>query len=332
MLFGSNNETYVLSKVLNPQKMCVFGENLIVVDGFEFHLFSLTDLSNIVSFGREGDGPGELQANPYWYNSVSFSGDEIFIDSLNKVLYYSREGKFLRQKRKPVGISQMWPVGPNYLGLNQVHLEGDFQYVVLLLFDSDMNQIKELARQKSPVQSAKRTTEAIFDTLNFAVLKDEIFVEKSREGFVIDVFNNKGIKIRKIKRDVQRIPIYKKDRDIAIEHIKNDPTIKNLLGFEKLKEMTKFIYPDAYPSITGLIADENQLYVLTSAKRDGGTECLILDSRGSDLDRIYIPVVNPAPFVSQLLGIQFFTIADRKLYYADVEGEDTVLHIHEFHK
>ena len=330
VLLGAANETFVLKDVLYPQKLSISGEDLIVVDDFRFHLFSLKDFQRLTSFGREGDGPGELQSDPYFYNSVVLTENDIFVDSANKILLFSRDGTFLRQKLKPVGINQMWPVGENYLGLNQAHLEGEIQYVTLSLIDAEMEKVKELARQISAVQSARRTTECIFDTLNFAVLKEEIFVERSREGFVIDVFDSRGEKIREIKRDIKRIPVGKKDRDMALEYIKSDPTVKNLLGFERLKEMTKLIYPDTYPSITALFADKNQLYVLTSNKKNGRTECLVLDSQGQELEKVFIPVVNHAPFISELLGIQFFTIADRKLYYAEVVGDETVLHVEDF--
>jgi hypothetical protein len=39
--------------------------------------------------------------------------------------------------------------------------------------------------------------------------------------------------------------------------------------------------------------------------------------------------VDPAPFMARLLGVRFFTIADGRLYHAEVEGEDTILHIRE---
>ena len=42
VLLGTNNETFVLTDVMNPQKLCVSGENMIVVDGFEFYLLEYT--------------------------------------------------------------------------------------------------------------------------------------------------------------------------------------------------------------------------------------------------------------------------------------------------
>lgn len=328
-ILGSAERTVRLPGVLNPQKICVFENQLVVVDDATLHLFSLKDYSKTAVLGRKGEGPGELKVDALWHNSAVFFKSEIFVDSLDKVLYFSRDGKLLREMRKPSGISQIRPVGKNFVGLNLTHMQDDLQYLSLILFDPDLNRIRELARQVSPAQSAKMTTEVIFDSLFFTVLGDEIFVEKSREGFLIEVFDSSGGKVREIKKDILPLPVRGQDRDSALALLKNDPAIRNTFGFENLRRMTKFIYPKSFPAISGLIADRKRLYVLTPSKDRTETECLVMDGSGRELGKYSVPLVDPAPFMARLLGVQFFTIAEGRLYHAEVDGENTVLYIRE---
>lgn len=61
-------------------------------------------------------GPGELKVVPYHNNRVSVFPDFILAESVDKLVYFSKEGTTIKQIRKPVESSFFTPVGKNVVG------------------------------------------------------------------------------------------------------------------------------------------------------------------------------------------------------------------------
>lgn len=310
-----------LPVVLKPEMIKVSADELYVVEGASILVYSLQDLSLKRKIGRQGEGPGELKVTANWYNNVTVFPERILIDGLDKIVFFTKEGKLLIEKKKPMVISQVVPVGKNFAGVNWTYIEDKVQYQCLYLCDENLRKIKELVRQVSPVQSVSRETEMIPDALNFAVWQDKIFVEKSREGFVIDVFNNRGERLYQVKKMHTKIPINEAHKEAAIEKFKKDPFVRQI-GFEDFKRFTKLVWPDFLPAIRDIAVLNNKIYVRTYKKQAGKEEWLILDLKGNKLNTLYLPVVDNAPLMAHMLGVKYHSIYDNKLYYIK-EKEDT---------
>ena len=72
-------------------------------------------------------------------------------------------------------------------------------------------KIKELFRQKSPVQA--RSTVMIPDSLHFCICDNKIFVEKSTRGFFIDVYNAEGKKLYQIEKKYEKVNVTNSDKE-----------------------------------------------------------------------------------------------------------------------
>jgi len=263
------------------------GDELFIVQGPEIFNFSLKDLKLLRTFGRKGEGPGELKVSGIWYNSVAVRPDFLFVDSMDKFIYFSRDGELIKEIRKPPEAQQAIPVGKNFLGINQVHVEDKIQYQVLYLFDPSFKKIKELFRQKASAQSIARTTELIPDVMDFQVWDDKIFIERSREGFIIDVFDGSGKKLYRIHKDIEKIPVTGKHREAAENKFKQDPFIRQI-GFENFKRnfgVGGFICPDFFPPIQNLDVSHGRIYARTFKMEKGKEECIVMDLKGGILGR-----------------------------------------------
>ena len=181
----------VLSEVLKPEGIEISDNRLYVTEGAKFFVYSLSDQKLIKRFGKKGEGPGELMAVPMLPNTIKKFHDKLFVEGVTKVIYYSNDLKILTEKRKKEGyrIFKMLPAGNNYAAVRMLQpTEKDKKYYLSLsLLDSDMNVKKELFRQEYP----EREKEIIMvpDTIHFTVYMDKIYVEKSNEGFIIEVFD-----------------------------------------------------------------------------------------------------------------------------------------------
>ena len=307
-------ETRTLKGVFEPGMIKIADGKTYVVEGANILVFSLQDLSLIRQFGKQGEGPGELKVADFWYNSVTVLPGQIFVDGYDKVVYFSKEGQLIREAKKPVGISQMAPVGDNFAAIKLDHIEGDVQYQCLYLYDSELEFMRELCRQESPIQSVTGKTEMIPDVLNFAVWGEMIFVEKSRSGFVVEVFDSKGKQLYQIEKEHEKIPIKKDHMTAALEKFKNDPFLKRI-GFEEFKKFSEFVWPDSLPAIRDFMVADSKMYVRTSRTRDEKENWMVLDLDGRTLANVFVPRLDSAPLMATLYGVNYYTIHKDTIYF-----------------
>jgi len=317
----------ILAGVFEPEAIKIAAGELYIVEKASVLVYSLRDLSLSRKIGRQGEGPGEFKETDYWYNTVTVLPDHIFVDGYDKAVRFSRDGRLLVEMKKPVGISKMVPVGANYAGLRLEHIEGERQYQCLCLFDANLRFKRELCRQESPVQQLSRTIEMIPDVLNFTVWDDKVFVEKSREGLVIEVYDAEGRRIGRIEHESERIRPTQEHKNRAIEDIKSDPFVKRM-GYEAFARLSRFVWPDALPAITDFMAADGKLYVRTPGTLEGREKWLVLDMEGGVKDRVLLPPVGGAPLMARLYGVSYHAIDQRTLYFIkdDEATEEWELH------
>ena len=303
-----------LKGVFEPEMIAVAGQELYVVEGAQISVFSLEDLALVRTFGRKGDGPGEFKEEDFWYNTVTVLPDGVFVDGYDKVAYFTKDGRFLREAKKPVGISQVVPFGKGFVASKLDHLEGEVQYQCLYLYDANLKFQKELARQESWIQAMGRKTEMIPDVLNFSVWGDRLFVEKSREGFVIDVFDVHGTRLSRIESPQEKIPVTKDRQDEALETFKTDPFVKRM-GYEKFKIFSEFVWPKVLPPIRDFAVADGRIYVRTSKTTGEKEAWVILDPEGRPVGRADLPQVDAAPLMAHVYGVHYYAVGGGKLYF-----------------
>jgi len=303
-----------LKGVFEPEMIAVAGQELYVVEGAQISVFSLEDLALVRTFGRKGDGPGEFKEEDFWYNTVTVLPDGVFVDGYDKVAYFTKDGRFLREAKKPVGISQVVPFGKGFVASKLDHLEGEVQYQCLYLYDANLKFQKELARQESWIQAMGRKTEMIPDVLNFSVWGDRLFVEKSREGFVIDVFDVQGTRLSRIESQQEKIPVTKDRQDEALETFKTDPFVKRM-GYEKFKIFSEFVWPKVLPPIRDFAVADGRIYVRTSKTTGEKEAWVILDPEGRPVGRADLPQVDAAPLMAHVYGVHYYAVGGGKLYF-----------------
>ncbi len=324
----------VLPEVMKPQVLTVSGNHLFVMDGAVIYKYALPELKLLKTFGRQGEGPGELKVTPLWHNTITLLKDSLMVDGFDKIVYFSKEGKLIKERRKPTKILQLTPLPNGFLGMDQTHMEDKTQFQVLRLYDSAYKIIKELARNESPAQSEVKLTFAIPDILNYCIYDNKIFIENSREGFVIDVFDSTGKKLYQVRKDMKKIPVTTEHRVEAENIFKSDPFVREI-GYENFKRnFSKVRFPKYFPPIQNIDVADNKLYVRTFRRKKGKEECLVMDLRGNILFKTFLPRVSYAPFIARLTGIKYYTIHNGRFYYLEenLEKEEWGLYVEEIKK
>lgn len=315
-----------LPELLKPEVMRVYQDELFVIQGASIFIYSLKDLTLKRKFAREGEGPGELKKVPNFSNNIIVYPGRIFVESIDKIVYFSRDGKFLYEKRKFPRSSRIMPVGENFVGKNRTEGEDNKIYTTLNIYTSGvekrLEKKKELYRQKFPQQGIS-DVDIIPDSLNFWVHDNKIFVEESLKGFFIEVFDSEGEKLYEIKKDYKKIKITDAHKKDALERLKQDPLIK-LQGWENIKRIFKFNFFDTFPAIKDIFVTENKIYIQTFNCESGKDEFVIMDLEGNLHKKIYLnPGHNPPVLVGMIgLGPKFYSIYKNKIYYLEEDEEE----------
>lgn len=310
-----------LPEITRPDVLKVGGRGVYILCGSTVFRYSMPHIRFVGAFGKEGEGPGEIKQSPFYSNSLLLLDDNIVIDSVDKVLYFNHRGELKKEMKKKGGLmTQMVPVGDNFIAKSLDRSSGNKEYLVLSVLDSQMKKIKEIYRQISPVQPSSIVM--IPDSLYFCVSGNEIFVEKSDQGFFIDVFDQNGRTIRQIKKDILPVPVTVEDRQEVLSLYKADPVVKQI-GYENLKRRNKYIYPEHFPAIQAIKGDGRRLYVKTFRKKENREEYLVMDREGRGLHAVYLPPQEKGALLARLNGLdqQLYTFHEGIFYWVHFDGD-----------
>lgn len=324
-VFGERIGT--IEEVMKPQMIKVQDDELFVVEGHQIFIYSLPRLTLKKRIGKDGEGPGEFKLDPARTIIFTVHPDFILAESRNKIVYFDRRGDFLREKRKTPGILQTIPLGKNYALLGIVYEPEGRNYFTVSIMDPEFNAIKEIYRQK--FFSFKGKTHVIPDGLNLCVVDDKLYVEESPDGFVIEVYDSSGKKLKRIEKEFSKIPVTTGDKQIAFEDLLKIPALRRAIHQQGRNQVINdlkpnLVYPEFFPPIRYLTAARERLYVKTAVRKNGRDEFLVLDLNGRELNRLYFPAAKKVDFLVQMQGDKnYFTIHDDKYYYLKyVETED----------
>ncbi len=316
-----------LPGVLKPDSIYIYGDEFYVMEGPVISIFSLKDLSLIKKFGKSGEGPGEIQAGQFFINKVTVFKDYILAESLHKIIFFSKKGALIKEVRKPQQVDYMLPVGKNFVARKTDFLQKGKMETVIALYDPDMKKIKELHRQKGIQEGLgpKIKMDMVMDFANFKVSNGRVFVEKSTEGFVIDVYDGEGKRLYRVKRDYEKMKVGDEYKTYIVNRFKEDPRIKKqtelMGGWEQVKKVFTMNFADFFPAVQDFDIYGEKLYIQTFKVVNGKEEFVVTDLKGGFIKRVFIRKFENVPLMNKIRGAKLNTIGSDKLYYL-LENED----------
>ena len=325
-LFGK--KLGVLIETLNPDQIRVSSNRCFILQGSDVFIYDLKDLKLLKHFGKKGEGPGEVLSVPFVPNGLAVVGNDLFVDAINKVVFFSFDGVFKKEVRKKAQIANVLPVGNGFV---ITHIKPDEKVkkaiVIITVTDSEMNDIKDIHSQPLAQQSAG-DIQVVPDVANMSVYDDNIFVEKSNEGFIIEVFDSKGNSLYKITKDIPPLKLTSKDKEAAIKEFIEDRLVQFQMKqqgevWDEFKKHLNLHYPDSYPPIYDMLVKDGKIYIRTYVTQNGKEKYLIFDLKGKEINSVFLPKPMLAPLVTRILGrpVRYFDIDNDQFYYL-MENED----------
>jgi DNA-binding beta-propeller fold protein YncE len=309
----------------------VDGNEIFIVEGHTVYVYSEKDLKLIRKIGKQGTGPGEFQLDPNRTAAISIFADSILVESRYKAVYFTRDGKFIREMKKHPGTVQMVPIGKNYVVYKILYGPNNQNYWSLNIYDSRLNNVKELYRQKFFTFEDK--TLLVGDAINFFVHRDRVYVEESPDGFIVEVFDAQGNKVDRIEKEYEKVKVTTALKEEALEHFLSVPAIRQAISRQgrdtvvnDLKRRSSFFYPDYLPPIKDIKFDGKVMYVKTLDKKDKKEKYLAVDLKGKVLNEVYLPWVQVESFFNLLQGDKkFYAFHNNKFYFmkrVDVDDDE----------
>lgn len=311
---ASGEKAIVFEDLLKPEKIFTDGENIYISEEEIIKVFSLKSTKKLYQLTKRGEGPGEFKYSP----KLTFLTEYIVATGNGKVVFYQKDGKIINEKKVPSNM-RMFPVKHNYIGSRQemdkklrkyvrkdsIYNE-DFQKLIEINSTVDENTIVINTRGKTP----KQNRYMIPNGKGFITDGNDICLYDSNRGFYIEIYDHKGNKTSTINKDYPMVKVSN-----AYKKSKMD-NLKQTKGWEQLKMMFNFVFPEYFPAFRRIFISEGLLYILTDTTEDKMWSLVVMDFTGKVLTKQTAPKMDCLYFYK-----------GKMYYFTESEDETWVLKI-----
>ena len=305
-----------LNEVMKLEQLIIDNDYAYLAEEFKIHIYSIKTKKLISSFGKKGEDPGEF---PYKRNII-IGKNTISIDSQNKILFFSKEGKFVKELRKDPNCNKLIPVKENYVGVKLDFSKKNINKVLVYnIYNNNFKKIKAIGNNTYIGKLLKRILKSKkYDDYipriqkSFLVYKDNIYISDPNKGIFFEVFNHKGKLIRTISEDFKKENITTKFKNHYINELKNR---KN---WEQIKARRNIIFRKVFPVFKWFSIYNEHIYLFTYNIEDDKRQCLIVNMDGKIIKTIRVRDVREG----------LLTVKNGFFYYTLENEEDEIWELH----
>ncbi|MGD2090599.1 MAG: 6-bladed beta-propeller [Candidatus Aminicenantes bacterium] len=284
------------------------------------YIFEKNDGRKIKVIGRRGEGPGEF----LYISDLHFSKDFIFVSSPPKLTVFSKDGKFLYEKRTNLSSygGGFIPFGENYLYRRYNYELTGKSYLTYTLLDKNLKEIKTFFKTPYSMPRAKNKYKTPFlvfhDCRKDIVYKDKIYIGNTELGFYIAVIDINGNKLYEINRDYKKISIDSSLKNKIMKYIKSTDPNRAFLSRREV------IFQEYFPAFVNFFIHDDKIFVFRFSKpgEKGGDEIVLLDLNGNIIGQKKIPL---GPICEKLQNPHLTSFYKGDLYFLYINDENTTI-------
>lgn len=274
-----------LQEIMKPDMFAVGDERIVISEKTTIYIYSLKDFRLIKKFGKEGEGPREFKNSPFGPPMITlpYKG-KIYVSSNSKVSVFTNQGEFIREARiMPFQVYR--PFGDKFLFTATGTDENKQNVLSVNLANDKFEKQKELYLSDLSIGPAMKF---IYPgtSFSFAPYKDKIYIVAGKEGFVIDVFDGNGTKLYRVKKEYEQLTVPDEYKKKTKQWFQTNPDSKQFWEFFK----DRISFRTHYPAILDMFVTDDRIYVLTYKQKDGKTELIIMDLKGKEEKRVFVPM------------------------------------------
>lgn len=304
-----------LPQVMNPFYLTIVdGRMYIAESGTTVHVFLLgkNGASFVKTFGREGQGPGELD----FIHVVRVRDGGLDIPASNKLARFTLDGEYVDEVKFPVpvfkgGIARL---GGHYLVRDYEIRAGTS--LTVRLYDGNFKLIKELAGWKDSQGFEK--INLVSDYLSFRVVGDQAMIAASGKETTVTVIDANGQIARKIPLALEPIQITAALKAAIIKPVKDGWGTEP--GWAEYEQ--RFFFPDQTPGLDHFDAVDGRFVARTYRYKDDAVEFVFFDQAGKELKRMFLP------FTGRLSQGIHFCFYQGRYYYLKENIDEEAYELH----
>jgi len=303
-----------LKEIMKPRRMVVDENKLFLTEGTDIYIYSLKDFKLIKKFGKQGDGPQEFKTGPMGVPGLVLipTHDQILINSEGKISYFTKNGEYRKEQKTPP-FTVASPLKDKFISSGFIVNKNGQSSLCVNLLNSKCEKIKEIYISGIPAILGANFT-LPYDPFRYIVYKDKIYVADASLDFSIAVFDKDGKELNRIKKDYQKLDIDDAYKDMMLKWVKNDSPFRQF--WDMIKDKVKF--KSTFPAIQDFVINADLIYVFSYKKQNDLTECIVLDLKGNEKKRVFLPLPFGVPPMSPLC----YAIKDNR-FYSLVENDET---------
>ena len=267
------------------------------------------------SFGRFGQGPGELERSSYF--SIN-SRDEIFcLDAQGrKILSYSASGEILKEidlRTAPFGAIPLNSGGFLYTE-DEITPDEGFENMTFNLLDRDFAKTKVMHSFRFPASlpGTGKKVNAFLPNPTGTFTADRVFLGIPGPDYEIFVFDLDGTLVRKIRKEYAPVEVTSGYRKRALANLPKSSRVADQLEF-----------PNHQPAYVYFFGDEfGRLFVMTSEQDEtsGQNMCDIFNASGIFIGRVAVGYYDR--FRHFWEGVSLDVVAKNERFHVLREKED----------
>ena len=305
----------VLHEVIAPGHLVVDGNRFYITStDTTVYVYSTVDFKFIKKFVKNGEGPGEaVNSSVILKNYQDFLTAE---DFKRKIMFFSRDGDFIKEIKVPRKLFEISLMGENFLGKSEhIDSEKEIIYYNISLLDKKSDTIKILHKSKelkiftSGKTQKKKIMRPLSGYFNYEIYNNHIYIADCQKGFSITVFDSEGNQLYEINRKYKKVKVPRTFIDNLMNKLKKTPV------WERIKTRYHNVFPEYFPAIKRFWVNNGRIYTLTNEKKEEGKkgkvqrELVVLDLKGKIIKRMFVPDVKGCTI-------------DRNIFYYLFENED----------
>jgi uncharacterized protein YlbG (UPF0298 family) len=305
----------------DPTAVVIDQDQVFITDGVTIYIYSLKDFKLQKKFGKSG--PGAQDFKLYEYRSkpiyINVLPNRIMVESFGRISYFTRKGNFLELIQPRDYFMLAKPVGENFTAQRYTRRNNTW-YICLDLYNSRFERCKEILRLKDSSQHRERR-KLLSRARTYCTYANKLFTAVKKD-FIIDVFDHRGERLYSINQEYQKVKVTKAYIKSRLENAK-EIYRERPVAYEYF-EMSA-LFPDYFPAIAHLYAEDGVLYVRTWKREKEKTEFYLFDMTGKFIKKILLPLAqkNAAVYYP-------FTFHNSKLYQLVKDRDKKIWELHEF--
>ncbi len=307
-----------IQEVNDPTIMQIADGKMFVLEKANIYVFSLKDYALIKKFGKQGNGPGELNVQGRGGYLQIIDG-HVCVNTFSKLVRFSLDGKFVDEVRFPFLAMQAIPFGKGFAVSKLGMSDTGVNRVGVYLFPKSLDKGTELYGREYKDFRKTGKLEIVPELFMIQTAGERLIMLDHSDGGVMNVFGMDGTRQKSAKLNIDKVEATDRFKKELMAWAKAQPQFKLLP-----EELLKMVYvPDYLPVFKNFLIAGEKIFIHTYHKKENKVEFLVFDMKGTLLKKIWLEgleknIIMPAPYA-------FY---QNYIYYLSENEDEEVLELH----